>query len=278
MLKLISVVAMLLAYTSTATADGKLSALRDEVRSESPSPDSEPEPKKRVDHEHDHCDDDDDDSFLGSVFLFAITSPWWAPIAAFDTGHAQAAQFPEHPYDNVPGALVIMSEQKDDISTWIARLRTEYGTDFDGLHRIGGKLLLDTSERIGFDADWNVWEEDMARGFKDSLWTGDANLVYRFAQNEHIQFRSGLGVAWLRDSAATDFGFNSTYSVDIYPRWPWSLSAELDLGKLGRESRTHFRATAGVVWSSLEFYAGYDILKVGSTTLDGVVFGFQVWY
>lgn len=274
---------------STVNADGKLAALRDEVRVESPAdedePTSEPHSKHRRDHRHHHhrnpsddiCDDEDD-SALGSLFLFAITSPWWAPIAAFDTGDARQAQFPEHPYDNVPGALVIMSEPKDDISTWIARLRTEYGTDFDGLDRIGGKLLLDTSNRIGLEAGWSVWEEDMAEGFNDSLWTGDVNLVYRFAQNEHIQFRSGLGVAWMHDSVATDVGFNSTYSIDIYPSWPWSLSAELDLGRLGRESRTHFRATAGVVWSALEFYAGYDVLRVGSVTLDGIVFGFQVWY
>lgn len=295
---------LLLMLTTSANAGGKLQSLRNEVRTESPAPpsnNSADDDDDDNDHDHSHhhahihagagwssrsdsCDDDEDDiaddltNAVGSVFLLAITSPWWGPNAVLESGHYNTARFPEHPYDNVPGSLVIMTEPKDDVRSWLAEFRTEFATDFDGLDRIGGKLLLDTSSRFGLDVEWNVWEEDMANGFNDSLWTGETNLVYRFAQNEHVQFRSGLGVAWMHDSFDTNFGFNSTYAVDVYPHYPWALRAEFDLGKLGRETRTHFRATAGVVFSSLEFYTGYDIFKVGSTELQGMVFGLQVWY
>ncbi len=290
-------VCLLFVVSSFANADGKLQALRDEARVESPSPSStrdDDDDDHDDDHHHhghtsvsvgaswssDHCDNccDDGDDFLASVLFLAITSPWWAPHKALEGNSYLEAKFPEHPYDNIPGSLVIMTDPVDDVRPWLAEFRTEFATDFDGLDRIGGKVLLDTSTRLGLDAEWNVWEEDMTSGFNDSLYTGEANLLYRFAQSEHVQFRSGIGVAWMHDSADTNFGFNSTYAVDIYPRYPWALRAEFDLGKLGRESRTHFRATAGVVFSSLEFYTGYDVLKVGSTELQGMVFGLQVWY
>lgn len=70
--------------------------------------------------------------------------------------------------------------------------RSEYSTDFDDLSRIGARVLFDTSTRFGIDTEANYWSEQLATGGHDQLWTGDMNLVFRFAQSDWLQMRTGL--------------------------------------------------------------------------------------
>ncbi len=97
------------------------------------------------------------------------------------------------------GYLVINPADPINTDWWSVRFSSEYGTDFDSLSRIGTRLVFDTSTRFGFDTEWNQWIESIPGG-DDSLATGDFNLVYRFAQNEQIQFYSGVGANWMTDS------------------------------------------------------------------------------
>ncbi len=103
-----------------------------------------------------------------------------------------------------------------DLKPWSGRLLMEYGTDFADLERVGGRLQLSTVKRIDFDTEWNSFLENTPSG-QDQLWLGDFNAVFRFAQSEHVQFRSGIGFNWLHDDRATDFGFNFTYGADFFP-------------------------------------------------------------
>jgi len=158
------------------------------------------------------------------------------------------------------------------------RARTEYADDFDSISRIGTRILFDTTTRFGVDSEVNYWRESLAVGQHDDLWTGDANLVFRFAQSEWMQVRTGLGVNWLADEVGTELGFNFTYQGDFFPAQPWIISAEIDLGSLGDETLVHGRVTTGLQWHRAEVFIGYDYYEVDQTELSGFVSGLRLWF
>lgn len=161
---------------------------------------------------------------------------------------------------------------------WSCRLRAEYTSDFNDLSRIGGHLLLSSTSRFGVDTGFDYLQEELPGGGHDYLTLGDFNLVYRFAQSEHLQFRAGVGFNWLSDEIDTDFGFNFTYGADFFPIRPWVVSATLDLGTLGNAGLFHFRTTAGVIIHGCEVYTGYEYHAIGSTRINGLVGGVRVWF
>jgi len=153
---------------------------------------------------------------------------------------------------------------------------------FDNINGIDGRLLLSTSSRFGLDAQASHFEERRAGGGIDTLWVGDCNLVFRFAQAEKAEFRTGLGFNWLdgRESARrqSDFGFNFTYGADFFPVKPWVLSADLDAGNLGRAALVRFRTTGGILLHGVEAYTGYEYLDIGRSHQNLLVAGLRVWF
>ena len=121
-------------------------------------------------------------------------------------------------------------------------------------------------------------EEDLPGNRYDELWVGDCNLIFRFAQSPHMQWRTGLGLNWLDDPIGTDFGFNFTYGVDWFPRKPWVVSAELDWGTLGRAELFHFRTTVGAVIHGMEAYTGYEYYDVDRTQINALIGGVRLWF
>jgi hypothetical protein len=253
----------------------------DQVRSEVRDDDDEPKSKtKRSRSRDDHCDDDAEgffDRLIGNTVLFTVTAPWWLPrLACGDDGGW--ASFPPAPYaQGHPGYLVIDPIDPAGTDGWSLRLSSEYGTDLDDLDRIGTRLLVDTSRRIGIDTEWNQWIERTPTG-TDSLVTGDFNLVYRFAQHERVQYHTGVGMNWLADEVGSEFGVNFTWGVQAFCRDPFVLDAVVDVGSLGDAFLFHFRASAGVVWGPAEIFAGYDRLHIGDATLQGVLAGVRFWF
>jgi hypothetical protein len=107
---------------------------------------------------------------------------------------------------------------------------------------------------------------------------GDCNVVFRFAQGEHAQFRTGVGFNWLDDPIETNFGFNFTYGADLFPRRPWVLSGTIDWGTLGEAELFRFRTTAGVVFHGVEVYTGYEYLDIDTTQMSGLIGGVRIWF
>ena len=297
----VAVLAVLIGSQTSVTEcpAGVLDGIRDDVRADTPDP---PKRERRRDHHHDHDHDDDhvhgyiyfdsggdavcDDGHhhgcdgcnsmgevLGIAALWALSSPYWAPHGALGDDFAVPMYFQDYPYDTCPGALCRVPGR-----FWSGRLRSDYGDDFNDLSRISGHLLLTTSERWGLDTEATRWEERLPEGGVDRLWTGDANIVFRFAQDEQFQFRSGLGFNWLQDRVDTDYGWNFTYGLDFFPCKPWVLSATLDSGRVGETSIFHFRATAGLMVNRVEVYTGYDHFAIGDQEINTLVGGLRVWF
>jgi len=138
--------------------------------------------------------------------------------------------------------------------------------------------LVDTFTRVGLAASWNALEERLPTGGRDQLCIGDCNLVYRFAQAEWAEFRSGLGFNWLNDRGGTNLGFNFTYAADFYPWKPWGVSTGIDWGTLGRAELFRFRATVGLVRYGIEPYVGYEYTDIGQAHWNGLVGGLRFWF
>jgi hypothetical protein len=287
-------VALLLFLCGGSAQGGEiLGGLRDDVRTAPPAED-DPTRKRERDHgssiwdDDDRCEECDDecdegDRGLWSLVALGITSPFWAPAAALGDNYSQPGYFAHYPHQYDCGYMLIDPleaigmEGPCEPYSLAARARGEFGTSFDDLDWIGGRVQLDTRWRLGLESDFRYVLEDAGAG-RDDLWLGDVNVLFRFAQSEYWQFRTGLGSNFLSDRLGSDFGFNFTYQADWQPVRPLAFAAELDLGWLGHASVVHVRTTAGITWGVSEAFVGYDLYDIGATQIQGLVAGVQIWY
>jgi opacity protein-like surface antigen len=282
-------------------AQGKLSRIRESVRPttpavESPPPTSPPTSTpptedatdSESDHDHHHYDgsrfynhrSDDENSFGGKVLgaglmagLSAASSPFWGPHEALEDESSDKGYFPDFPYHETDGSLENSKSARGFHDTLII-LRGQYGNDFGGLSHANGRLIVDTASRFGFDTEFFYRYEDLTRG-SDHLWMGDANLTYRFAQNDYWQFRTGVGVNWLSDRFGTEDGFNFTYGLEYFPTKPWVVTADLDWGKIGNAKLFHGRTTIGVTRNGWGVFTGYDYLRLDKVRLHTWINGIE---
>ena len=283
-----TIIAFLLYSIPDIAIAGRLSQVRDEVRA-SPAPSK---PKKKDDDHDDHghhhhdgnCDDDDDlnnalGDFVCEALAWGLTSPFWGPPTAIGDEYCQTTGFLDYPYQHgCPTGIVFDPNESETMRWWRGRVQGEYIDNFDDLQSFGGQVLLESDMRFGFDSSMNYRRERLGGGLHDQLWTGDANLVFRFAQSEHLEMRTGAGFNWLSDDVSSEFGFNFTYSGDWFPCDPWVVSAEMDWGRLGSSELIHLRSTVGVQFHRFELYSGYDYYNVGGVELNGFIAGVRLWW
>lgn len=291
-----TVVLLLALLASPLSAADSFNSVRNAVRVEEPAPPREEQPadppakkKKQYDEDPwnsdcDHDDDDDDDNPLAGAAVGAtmlvVTAPYWMPNTLLEHDDAGPLLFSAAPYESSKGWMKYpnYSETPDDVYHWGSQIRAEYLDDYDGLTGIRTRVLTEHTNRWGFDSETNYWQQALPFGAHDELWTGDANILYRFAQNERAQLRSGVGIAWLADKQEADLGFNFTYGGDLYLMDPLVISAELDAGWIGHAWMVHLRSTVGLVYKQAEVYTGYDYVEIGNAQLDGVVAGVKFYY
>jgi hypothetical protein len=288
-------VILLLAQPARVWSEGSLWQMREDVRaapasgsSDGNRDDDRDDDDRRKRRRHDpFCEDEDPWSELtGPLFLAACygaawvaASPFWAPAKLVGDNYDTRGTFALHPYrDDLDGFMVLEDVAHQESYIWSMRGRAEYADDFDDQLRFGGNLLLESAIRFGIDTSFDYRRESIASGIHDSLWTGDANIVFRFAQSQKLMMRTGLGVNWLSDQYGSDFGFNFTYGGDWFPREPWVMSAEIDWGRLGRAELFHGRGTIGLNFRHWEVFTGYDFYHVGRAELSGLVSGVRFWY
>lgn len=275
--------AMLLAapILPSAAAQGLLSKIRQRVRVSLPEEEDtsdDTRQRNRRSSYREFYDDEDDDDLFGQLIFGTLCAPIWLPPKLLHDDYQRLSYFRQHPYcESHPGYMMIAPQLRGERSSWSVQTRTEYGTNFDSMSRIGTKLLVDSRWRLGLDAEANYWHETLGSS-GDNLWTGDINLLCRFAQSEWLQLRSGVGTAWIADDVGSDFGFNFTYQGDWFPKKPWIVSGELDLGKIGSATLVHVRVTTGWQLRRGEAFIGYDYYELGQVEVNGFVSGLRFWF
>ena len=279
---------LLLSVVSASAVSSALAGTFDKISSEVRQPSTGPAPapprkKKSSQHDHahgayydDYCEDDDDavESFFGKVFFAGLTSPFWAPHAALDDDISQAGYFPEHPYENAEGGLLLDKTPRGAHDSLIV-LQGQYGDNFDDIFHANGRVLMEHSSRFGFDTEFFYRNEDVPTGH-DELWTGDFNITYRFAQSEKWQFRAGLGANWLVYNGESDEGINFTYGADWFPADPVVVSALLDWGRVGDAGLFHGRTTIGISHNGWGVFTGYDFFEIGHQEIHSWINGIEL--
>jgi hypothetical protein len=267
--------------------ENALQTIREDVRQgapSSPAPAADTTADRGSEARHSSSDSDLEsnlyaEAMLGIAYVGAVTvtSPLWVPHYWLQDDLSQNGYFLHFPYDGGDG-YIWTGDWVEGTRPVAVRLDIEYIDTFDRLDIVDGHLLLDTPFRFGLAASFEHLEERLRNGGRDALQIGDCNLVYRFAQGEWAEFRTGLGLNWLNDSDRTDLGFNFIYAFDLYPRKPWVLSTTIDWGTLGHAGLFRFRTTAGVVFHGIETYAGYEYTDIERTHWNGLVAGLRFWF
>lgn len=279
--RLLLLIGLAVAFAPRSLAVQSLNLLRSEVRDSSDKSITEKKPSisSRKKQRHSNCEPDAFDSLgsqlVGEVFLNVVATPFLVPRFALDDD-GSSGYFVAAPYQNnlfsitydptIPGAR-----------DFVADIQLDVGTNFDQLFQTHGRLVLDGPWRIGVDSEVYHRYENGHSG-SDTLWNGDVNVVYRFAQDEHWQLRAGLGMNWMYDRGQVDTGFNSTYSVDWFPTDPIHYSGSIDLGTLGDATVFHLRNTIGITRGGWGVFTGHDYFRAGDFKTNAWINGIEFRY
>ncbi|MGE0606281.1 MAG: hypothetical protein AB7O62_04075 [Pirellulales bacterium] len=267
--------AVLLLFGQKPCNAGLLDAVRGEVREEHSGSNA---PKKPRGSSSSYCDGSDDASdTIGWICLYTVASPFLVPRALLQDEGGEAF-FPRFPFDGHRGHLAVESPERDHVKLWGLRLSGEYASNLSDVERLTGKALLSMPFRLGIDTQWNYLHEQLPTGRTDDLWTGDFNLVYRFAQADWAEFRAGAGLNWFADRMGDRYGFNFTYGWDLTCLRPFIWSTEFDIGSLGDALLFHGRTTIGVEYRHVELFVGYDYTSYESAHLHGLISGLRLWF
>jgi hypothetical protein len=137
---------------------------------------------------------------------------------------------------------------------------------------------LDTTIRWGLDTEFGMRRENLGTIGNDSLWTGDANLTFRFAQSPQLFMRTGIGVNWLSDRFGTEAGLNFTYGAEWFPADPFIVTSTMDVGTIGHTDLLHFRTELGLIHSAWEPFVGYDYFAISGSGSHEIVAGLRFWF
>lgn len=262
--------------------DGKLGNIRKETKDSGSkrNPPKSDSSSSSSSSKRDNSSCDDTSSFLGEIFSpiigYILISPYYVPHHFWDEGFSTPLYFHPYPYFNANQGYFSLDET-ENTRFWAIDLSPEFKVYKDEVYGYGLNLNIRANFRIELQADYNYLEEKLDNGSTDSLALGNVNLLFRFAQNPYLLMRSGIGMNMLIDTE-DDFGFNFTYSADIYPIKPLFLSARIDLGGLGDATFIRFRATVGFIWKQFELNAGFEYYDIGDVSLEGGTLGFKVYF
>ena len=213
----VTVLAVAFLLTPQNAMAGELQSIRDEVRdpvdrsfslsfgggkSEDSSCDDHRARYERAREASDDSlfDDGSDDAGLvllgGILAVCVVTAPIHVPCTLLgDDG--ETGYFPKYPYRKGESCLMYqpaICDWSQQPRRYSGRIRMEYCENYRDLWRAGGQIQFETASRLGIDTEAHRFEERLGGKQTDSLWLGDCNFTYRFAQSEKGRVS---GRAWL---------------------------------------------------------------------------------
>jgi hypothetical protein len=224
--------------------------------------------------------DDTDGSGEGSVmgaFVFrALMVPWSIPYYAIEDDETVSHDFSFQPYPyaaGAPGYLkraeppVLLAAEGDEVAPAVSppvtrkvvagQLRFEESYLTSALFRTGGLARLLLPYRLELDTEWSLFADPNARTARYAG-LGAAHLGIRFAQSEHVIFRTGIGSRHWIDAQGAEYGADLLYGVDVFWGRPVTTTLEGDVGFVGEAFVGRVRGTVGATLGPVEVFAGYD--------------------
>ena len=193
--------ALMAIAADTNAQHGVLQEARDEVREPKPAenPTGEQPPVDRDDLRkpwEPYKEEDDFGAMIGHLLAYGFvgagvvaTAPLWGPAVWVGDGYVETCRFAAYPNEGGMCGYMHLPAARGDTKFWSLRARVEGADNFDGLQRMGTHVLVESAIRFGLDSTFNYYRESLESGVHDDLWTGDANVVFRFAQSEHVTTR-----------------------------------------------------------------------------------------
>jgi hypothetical protein len=244
---------------------------------------------------------EDSESAFRNPVVFVLLLPWTFPWWLCEGGGMRGDTVREFAYERYPyagdasGALRLgpyvnsqfdkpwidgTESPPDDTRQVALQVGADQGYVIGGLWRSSVAARLQTPLRLEVDTAWSMYIEPAAQQL-DSAWLGSAHVSYRFAQTEHVQFRTGAGYRQWSDSHGTELGVDLFYGIDVFWGRPLTTSMDVHVGNLSDAAVVQFRGTMGILIGRAEILAGYDHLAVQGRTADaalgGPLLGLRLW-
>ena len=237
-----------------------------------------------------HDDDDDMSAEVAAAFMKLVLFPWTIPHIMLEQAgepermerHRCLGTYARVPFQNGPGVLRNgCDEPSHDEMSGLIGLSSESGFMLQQVvpASVAVRFLLPKRLELSTRADW--WF-DVAEGSNDRAWMNTTNLVYRFAQSQRVDLRTGAGLRYYKLDDPR-FGLDLLYGIDVYGRRPIVFRVELHAGILGDAGFGQARATLGGMIGRVELYAGYDhtYLSDGQgagAKIGGPIAGVRAWF
>ncbi len=273
-------------------ADGKLDSLRQETRGGGKGKDAGDDgrrykpPQGERDRPHESEQSGEEESLTSAIAVilvkFVVMGPFCIPHEALDDNLHHQGHFAGAPYLGHPGYGSVVYDPDQDPSamgrTYFGVGGVEWSHDRGSVSRTGARLRLEGPYRFGIEARGSYLREHLARGGTDEVGVVVADLLYRFAQGEHAQFRAGAGCRALLDRGWSTAGVDFVYGLELFPAKPYAVSLSIAGGTLGSTTVVEPRATLGAVFRAWEVDVGYAGLRIGHVDLGGPVVELRRWY
>lgn len=292
--------ALLLAWTPTWAQGGKLDDAGDATRDGGSS--------ARAPSSSEAEDDEDDDAVecdaCAELVFRLMLAPWSVPRTLLESERQLARWYDDYPYARSSGYVGLHYAPRYDTPTdaeplttgperersqrWAGQASLEGGANLDGVGRGGVRARLLMPVPIELEAEGIGFVEQDATN-TDWASLSAARLQWRFAEATSVQLRTGVGLLhWYEDAHANDpeplqaherstLGFDLGYGFDAYVSAPFVLSGEGHVGALGAAFTWQARATLGVLFGPVEWYAGYQEVSIGGVSLGGPVTGLRAF-
>jgi hypothetical protein len=263
-----------------AFAQGSLDSIRSDLRDRA----------EQRDRRHDNSPYDDNESTAGSILgalfqgLFAETVLSSRESENADGTPRLSSVFLAYPYapNSLDRPLQILGRDreankfKSQNPTTNARILFDIqaGYLFEGVERYAGSIFLDHSDsRLGILGRFVHYNEE---GDRASHWRLDGTI--RVFQDERVFAYVGLGgQAWFSGDVSAG-GVNLLTMIELFPAKPVHGQFLAEIGSLRSQASFHMQGQIGIALGRGEFYFGYEMQSVGSTSLHGPIVGVRLWW
>ncbi len=241
---------------------------------------------------------DCDRSGLGALTpgVLVLFAPWTLPMAFTKTLQRPIFWYASHPYaaDSRSALIFAPTPSPEDQpppqtkppsngvrsspprkSVAVQAMMDGYYGPFDAMYGAGAQLRLQTPTVIELDTRWIYLRENLSTPV--TAIRGQNHVTIRFAHDEQVQFRTGIGSRHYIVEGEHILGFDGFYGIEIFLGQPFRLALELHLGNLGQALTGQGRGELGIFMGPLEIYGGLDYLRIGSEGLGLVFSGLRLW-